>query len=242
MSNAVDTSARGAELERWDDVAVLRLSRPPVNAVDLAMVRRIDTLTQAVATGDARGLVVTGLPGYFCAGLDTRVIPTYGAVERRAILTTINRVITTLYGLPIPVVAAVTGHAIGAGAVLPLTADERIGATGDYRLGLTEAAAGIPFPAAPLTVCLAELTAAQARQLMLTSRLLTPDEAVTWGLLDAVVPAASLLEAAVERARSLAGQPAFAAVKGQLRRAALARLHQIVVNEDEPLIAHWVER
>lgn len=242
MSEAAAAPAPCARLDCRDDVAILTLARPPVNAVDLAMVRRIDALIHEIAASDARGLVLTGLPGYFCAGLDTRVVPHYGRDERRAILTTINRVIAALYGLPVPVIAAVSGHAIGAGAVLPLTADERIGAAGDYRLGLTEAAAGIPFPAAPLTVCRAELSARELRHLALTSRTMPPDEAVSWGLLDSVVPAERLVDTAVERARTLARQPGFAAVKRQLRRNTIRRLEDIVEREDEPLIAHWVER
>lgn len=242
MQSSSSEPSSSACLERRDDIALLSLTRSPVNAVDLDMVRRIDALVAEVAGDTGRGLVITGLPGHFCAGLDTRVIPSYGPAERRAILTTINRVIATLYALPVPVVVAVSGHAIGAGAVLPLTGDERIGAAGDYRLGLTEAAAGIPFPAAPLAVCRAELSAREARRLMLTSCTLSPDDAVAWGLLDEVVAADVLLDTAIERARALARQPAFAAVKRQLRRDTIQRLEDIVEREDEPLIAHWVER
>lgn len=241
QSRTVD--ARSADPgQRRGGVTVIRLAREPVNAVDLELVRELEHHVDMAAGDSNLGLVITGIPQYFCSGIDTRLVPAYGEDARREMLNTINRVIGKLYAFRRPVVAAVCGHAIGAGAVLPLTADERIGADGPYRIGLTEAAAGIPFPAGPLVVVRSELTAAQTRGLALTSRTVDPVTAVSWGLLDRVIAADELLTEAVERVVELAAQPGFAAVKAQLRGAVNDQLSAIVEAEDDPLLKRWVIR
>src|SRR5262249_61428695 len=93
-------------------------------------------------------LVITGAGACFCAGLDLKRVPLYGPEEQRAMVTAINQMVTALYACPLPVVAAVNGHAIAGGLILTLACDYRIRTTATCQLGITEARAGIPFPAA----------------------------------------------------------------------------------------------
>lgn len=231
---AVKTEARG-------EVRVLALARPPVNAVDLELVRALSAAVQAAA-GDpgCRALVVTGAPGVFCAGIDTKRIPAYDAAQRAEMLRGVNRTVLALYSLEKPMVAAISGHALGAGLVLALTADVRIAARGAFRLGLTEGAAGIPFPACPMALVRAELAPETARRLVLTSATAAPDAPLLAGVVDRVVEPEGLLEAALAEARSLSAQPSFAAVKRQLRSETTARMRRIVEEDDEPLLKGWV--
>jgi enoyl-CoA hydratase len=141
-----------------------------------------------------------------------------------------------LYGLPFPAIAAVGGHALGGGLVLALACDARLAAAApDAKLGLTEARAGVPFPAGPLEVIRAELSPPLLRRLTLTSATLSPAEFHALGVLDGVVPAEHLETVAVDAAKDLAAQPAFETVKQQLRGPTLARLAQLAASGDDPL-------
>jgi len=229
------------ETEDRGGVRVLRLCRPPVNALDLELAQAADRAV-AGAGADARctGVVLTGLPGVFSAGIDTREVPAYDAEKRAAMLRTINRTVLALYGLRKPVVAAISGHALGGAFVLMLACDVRLVARGPFKLGLTEAEAGIPFPAGPLAVVRAELAPAQLRTLALGSLTAGPESEAFAGIIDRVVEPSDLLEAAFGEVRRLSALPAFGRVKQQLRAATLERLAQIVERDEEPLLTRWL--
>jgi enoyl-CoA hydratase len=229
------------EAEDRDGIRILRLSRPPVNALDLELAGATHQAVEAAGLdAGCTGIVLTGLPGVFSAGIDTRRVPAYGAEQRAAMLRTINRTMLALYGFPKPAVAAVSGHALGGAFVLMLACDTRLAARGDFRLGLTEAEAGIPYPAGPLAVVGAELTPVQRRTLALGSLTAAPESALFQGIIDRVVEPAALVEAACAEAKRLRSLPAFARVKQQLRAATLEKLSRIVERDEEPLLAGWV--
>ena len=225
--------------EDRDGVRVLSLARPPVNALDFGLVRALGAAFESAGDSPCTALVVTGMPGVFSAGIDTKRLAAYDARERAEMLRGVNRTLWTLYAQVKPVVAAISGHALGAGLVLALACDARIAASGAFRLGLTEAAAGVPFPAGPLAVVRAELAPESLRLLALSSAALPPDAPQLAGVVDRVVPAEAVVDEAVAHARQLAAQPAFAAVKRQLRADTVARLRQIVERDEEPLLARW---
>jgi len=229
------------EAEDRGGIRVLRLCRPPVNALDLGLAQAAQrAIAEAGADARCTGVVLTGLPGVFSAGIDTREVPAYDAEKRAAMLRTINRTVLALYGLPKPVVAAISGHTLGGAFVLMLACDVRLVARGPFKLGLTEAEAGIPFPAGPLAVVRAELAPAQLRTLALGSLSAGPESEAFAGIIDRVVEPSALLEAAIGEARRLSALPAYARVKQQLRAATLERLAQIVERDEEPLLTHWV--
>ena len=229
------------ETEDRAGVRVLRLCRPPVNVLDLELARVAHrAVSEAAADARCTGLVLTGLPGVFSAGIDTREVPAYDAEKRAAMLRTVNRTVLALYGLPKPVVAAVSGHALGGAFVLMLACDVRLVARGPFKLGLTEAEAGIPFPAGPLAVVRAELAPDQLRVLALGSLTAGPESEAFAGVIDRVVEPSALLEAAFGEVRRLSALPAFGRVKQQLRAATIERLARIVERDEEPLLTRWV--
>lgn len=228
--------------EDRDGVRVIALDRPPVNALELELARGLGrALAETRDDPGCRALVLTGAPGVFSAGIDTKVVPAYDAETRSVMLRAVNETITQLYCLTRPVVAAISGHALGGALVLALACDARLAARGEFRLGLTEAAAGIPFPAAPLAVVRAELSPENARALALHSPVLGPEELLRRGVIDRVVEPAALVDEAVREARQLAALPAYARVKSQLRAATCERLRGIVERDEEPLHGGWVE-
>lgn len=223
-----------------DGVRVLRLARPPVNAIDLALLGDLEAVLADAQAAGAGPLVLTGSPTCYSAGVDTKAVAAYGPVERRAMVLGIDRLLARLYAFPAPTVAAVAGHALGGGLVLALACDVRLVASAPGKIGLTEVTAGIPFPACAMAVVQAELAPPAVRVLCLSGRTIEPAEGVTLGLFDRVEAPAQLLPRAIEMARGLAASAAYARVKEQVRGATSARLTRIVAEEDDPLLDHWL--
>ena len=231
------------EVERDGAVAVFRLNRPPANAIDLVFARELEAAFCALLdAGEARAIVFTGTGTCFSAGLDLKVVPTYGADEQRAMVTTINRMIARVYACPIPVVAAVNGHAIAGGLILALACDYRVGTSAACRLGVTEARAGIPFPAAAMAVLRAEVAPNVARVMTLRARNVGPEAALAGGVLDELAPPERVLPVAMDVARDLAGIPggAYACIKRQLRAATIAFIEETVARGSDPLLESWL--
>jgi enoyl-CoA hydratase len=218
-----------------DEVALLRLARPPVNALDLELVVAIDRCVTAAVDSSAAAIVLTGGGSCFSAGIDTKLAPTYDARQRAESIHAINAMVATICAAPLPVVAAVNGHALGGGLVIALACDLRLAARGEYQLALNEVAAGVPFPAGPLGVVRAELDPPVLRDLCLTGRRVLPDEALALRVIDGLIEPRDLLIRARERAVELAAFPAYAVVKAQVRGPLIAELEGIVAVHDDPL-------
>jgi enoyl-CoA hydratase len=231
------------QLEMNAGIATLRLDRPPANALDLAYITALaDTFTELEDRSDLGALIVTGTGRFFSAGLDLKLVPTYNRDEQRGLANNLNRMVARLYGLPLPVVAAVNGHSIAGGVILALSCDYRIGAEGDYKIGLAEARVGVVFPVGPMAVVQSELTHPSARRSVLLARNLTPQEAIALGLLDELQPAEALLAQAIEVAKEMAALPrtSFGRIKRQMRAAALARINEAVSNQNDPVLDSWL--
>lgn len=221
-----------------DSTALITLERPPLNALDPAMLDALIEALEAIAAAPPRaGAVLTGAGRAFTAGVDTRVVAAADVALRRRMVLAINCLATTLYALDVPVVAAFNGHSIGAGIVMGLAADRRIAARTDARFGLTEVTAGIPYPSAALEVVRAGLSEPHRSRLVLGGEALSVDAALATGLIDECVDHAELLPRALGVARTLASAAAFGAVKRQLRAPLRARLAAIVASGTDPLLA-----
>src|SRR5437870_6708061 len=132
--------------ERQGPLAVLTLDRPPANALNRDFFAEVGTVLPALAAPDVRAVVVTGSGRFFSAGLDLFEILTYRGTEASEFMARFDDGFTGLFALEKPMVAAVNGHAIAGGAVLAATADFRLAAEGESRIGLTELQVGGPVP------------------------------------------------------------------------------------------------
>jgi enoyl-CoA hydratase len=243
LNSEKEAIVRSIQIEKVGQIAVLRIDRPPANAIDLALAKEFETALSAFDdSGDVRALIITGAGNCFSAGLDLKVVPTYGRDQQQAMIMQVNRVFGTLYGLGIPTVAAVNGHAIAGGLVLTLACDYRIGAEGGYKVGLAEVRVGVPFPTAAITVVRSELSKPVARMMTLTGRNSTPPEALAQGIFDELQPPDHLWPRAVEVARELAALPrtGYARIKRQLRSSALSRIDDAIRNRKEPMLESWL--
>ena len=229
------SEVRRAEVDTG--VVVLTLDRPPVNALETGFVRELTSAVEE-ASGQAAGIVLTGAGRAFSAGVDTKAAATLDAGGQRAGVEAINSLVTTLFGLPVPVVAAVNGHALGGGLIVPLACDVLVVTRAESKLGLTEVVAGVPFPAAPLEVCRQRLSASVYNDLCLTGRVFGPEEALSLRIADELAEPDDLVPRAIEIAARLAGYPSYARVKDQVRAAARAAIDEAV--ERDPLLTGWL--
>ena len=226
------------QIEERGEVALVKIDRPPANALDLELVDEGRLALEELAAAEPGAVVLTGREGFFSAGVDLKLAPTLDAAGQRAMVEGINRLFAGWYSFPRPVVAAVNGHAIAGGLILALCADHRVGG-GAGKLGLTELRVGVGYPLAAMTVVRAELTAPAARQLVLRAELVLPEEALHLGALDEVVPEGEVLARALQVAAELAALPgvAYGPIKHQLRAEAIAALGAI---DQDPLLDAWI--
>jgi enoyl-CoA hydratase len=231
----------GVEIQ--DRIALVRMAKPPVNAIDLEFGEALHGALKAVSEApDVRALVLTGQASVFCAGLDLKQIPDFDRAQQRAMVELLNRLFGGLYGCPMPTVAAVNGHAIAGGMVLALACDYRICAEGDVSLGLTEVRVGVPFPVAAIEVARGALSPAAARTLVQFGETVGPARALELAAMDELVPAGDLMARAVGVASNLTHIPAatYQAVKHQLRRPGLSAIAGAIDQGADPTLDAWL--
>lgn len=193
-----------------EGIAVVRLDRPPLNALSTAVQ---DQLTAAAAEvsgdGAVRAVVITGGPRVFAAGADITEFADNTYLEHLASADRVSRVCSAIAAIPRPVVAAVNGYAIGGGCELGLAADLRVCGQSS-RWGLPEIRLGL-LPGAGGTQRLPRLIGpARAKRMIYSGRPVDAAEAYRIGLVDEVVPDAAVLAAAVSLAREFTAWPPMA--------------------------------
>ncbi|AZQ73652.1 MULTISPECIES: enoyl-CoA hydratase/isomerase family protein [Streptomyces] len=197
-------------LEVAEGVGTVRLDRPPMNALDIATQDRLRELADEVTRrDDVRAVVLWGGEKVFAAGADIKEMQHIDHAAMVARSRGLQDSFTAVARVPKPVVAAVTGYALGGGCELALCADFRIAAD-NAKLGQPEILLGL-IPGAGGTQRLARLVGpSKAKDLIFTGRQVKADEALAIGLVDRVVPAAEVYEQAHAWAARLAAGPAMA--------------------------------
>ncbi|MET7480823.1 enoyl-CoA hydratase-related protein [Streptomyces sp. NPDC005648] len=197
-------------LEVSEGVGTIRLDRPPMNALDVATQDRLKELAEeATRRADVRAVIVYGGEKVFAAGADIKEMQNMDHTAMVLRSRALQESFTAVARIPKPVVAAITGYALGGGCELALCADFRIAAE-NAKLGQPEILLGL-IPGAGGTQRLARLIGpSKAKDLIFTGRMVKADEALTLGLVDRVVPAEEVYSAAHEWAARLAQGPAIA--------------------------------
>src|SRR3954469_15071466 len=225
-------------VEKHDDVAVVRLEHGKVNALDLELLRAISETMRSVAAADA--VVLTGAGNAFSAGVDLRRIADGGVAYAEEFLPALSEAFLAIFDCPRPVVAAVNGHALAGGCVIAAASDLRLMSGGT--IGLTELLVGVQFPTVPLEISRYAFGAVAGR-LALTAETFGVDEALRLGLVDEIVAPDELLPVALSRAAALGRLSArvYAATKEQLHRQARQRIEERRAVDDQAATAVWTD-
>ena len=197
-------------LEVTDGVGTIRLDRPKMNALNVAMQEEIRAAaTEASERDDVRAVVLYGGERVFAAGADIKEMADMSYVDMVRRSGALQSSFTAVARIPKPVVAAVTGYALGGGCELALCADVRIAAE-DAALGQPEILLGV-IPGAGGTQRLTRLVGpSRAKDIIFTGRFVKADEALTIGLVDKVVPAAEVYDEARGLGAQLRNAAAYA--------------------------------
>ncbi len=180
-----------------DGVGTIRLDRPKMNALNVQVQEEIRAAAvEAAADDDVRAVVIYGGERVFAAGADIKEMAdmSYADMVKRS--GPLQASLSAVAAIPKPTVAAITGYALGGGCELALCADYRIAAD-DAKLGQPEILLGI-IPGAGGTQRLSRLIGpSKAKDLIYTGRFVDAAESLQLGLVDKVVPAAEVYDAAV---------------------------------------------
>ena len=215
--------------EDRDGTIIVTLTNGERNTLHPALLEEGIAALQALAENPPKnGVVLTGAGEHFTCGMDTKIAAALDKAGQVQAAAAIDGFAAALHRLPCAVVVALNGNAIGAGGIMALAADWIVAAQGDYKIGLPEAKAGLPFPPVPQAILDHWLDPVWRRRLALSSQLLTPVEALSAGLADELCLPGELLDHAVARTRELTAQPGFKACKRQLRAKANAEIDAIL--------------
>jgi enoyl-CoA hydratase len=198
-------SSAAVTTERRDAVLVVHLDDGKANALSFEMIAAIGAaLDEAEGDDEIRAMVLHGRPGRFSAGFDLGVM--FGD-DMTAIIDLVadgGALVQRLYGSPLPVVAASTGHALAAGALILLGCDVRIAGDVEAKVGLNEVAIKMVLPDWALTIATDRLSKRHFQRAIANARITTPRDAVDVGFVDEVVSDGAELERAVAVAAELA--------------------------------------
>jgi enoyl-CoA hydratase/carnithine racemase len=197
-------------LEVEDGVGTLRLERPKMNALNGQVQEEIRAAaTEAAERGDVRAVVVYGGERVFAAGADIKEMQGMSFSDMVARSGPLSSSISSVARIPKPVIAAITGYALGGGCELALACDFRVVAD-DAKIGQPEILLGI-IPGAGGTQRLSRLVgASRAKEIVFSGRHLDAAEALAIGLADKVVPAADVYATALDWAQQYVDGPSVA--------------------------------
>lgn len=226
-------------VEYTGSLKIVRLEHGKVNALDLELVRAL--AEEFGSLGSERGIVLTGTESIFSAGVDLQRLLTSDSNYTRTFLAELDALVQTIFELPVPVVAALTGHAIAGGCLIAAACDYRI--MGDGRIGVTEATVGLPVPPASLEA-LRFTVGARTAGLVLTGRTVKVVEALSLGLIDEITDPVAVLPRAIEMAHDFASPPGetFALHKSMLRAQARRNMIEAVADHGQATAEAWLDQ
>jgi enoyl-CoA hydratase len=199
-------------MERRDGgVLVCHIDDGKANALSSEIIAAVSAAVDEAESDDSiTSVVLHGREGKFSAGFDLNVMRGGDIAAMSALVSDGGELVRRLYGANVPVVAACTGHALAAGALVLLGCDVRVGADVDCKIGLNEVAIGMVLPDWAFTIAGARLSNRHLQRSVATARVTGAQTAVDVGYLDEVVTADAVLDTAVNRAAEFAALDARA--------------------------------
>jgi len=183
-----------------DGIARITMDDGKANAMDWGYFEEMGQSMDQAENDKAKLLVITGRPGFFSGGLDLNLLPTLSAREMKDFATIFARTMLRVFSFPVPTIAASTGHAIAAGAMLTFACDRRFAIDGPYRIQMNETLIGIPLPTWMFLIARSAVPSRWRTEALLHARAYSPAEALERGIVNAVAQDADSLAARVEAA------------------------------------------
>lgn len=214
-----------ATVEFHDDIALIRMDDGKANAFNFAMIDAVNAALDSAET-KAKAIVLSGRAGRFSGGFDLVAFASLGMDGVYKLLDAGAELVHRLYGHPLPIVGACTGHAIAMGTFVLHACDTRVGAAGDYKIGANEAVTGMTLPVFAVALSRDRLSPRHVTRALLQGHIYDPVGALEAGYLDQIAAPDAVEASAIGIAKQLAQLPggAYAANKAALRKATLERI------------------
>ncbi len=214
-----------ATVEIQNDIALIRMDDGKANAINFEMIAALNTALDTAEDG-AKAIVLSGRDGRFSGGFDLNAFASLGADGVYKLLDAGAELLLRLYGGPLPVVAACTGHAIAMGVFILNACDTRVGASGEYKIGANEAITGMNLPIFAMELARDRLSPQHLTRAMVQGFIYHPEGAVEAGYLDMLADADKVEAKALAVAGQLAQLPgkAYAWNKKSIRKGTLERI------------------
>ncbi|MCD8435742.1 crotonase/enoyl-CoA hydratase family protein [Tenacibaculum dicentrarchi] len=216
-----------------ENYVIITLNNGKVNAISHEV---IDSLNQLLDKAEAKKKVVilTGQPGVFSAGYDLKSMTT-SPESALKLVTKGSKLSHRMLSFPTPIITACTGHAIAKGAFLLLSADYRLGAEGNFKIGFNEVLIGMTMHNAGVQIAKGRLTPNYVNRSVNNAEMYSPKDAVTAGFLDKIVPENQVLPTAIKIAEMFAklNLKAHHQTKLKVRKTALRSLKKAIKKDTE---------
>lgn len=223
-------------------IATLILNRPKVNAINGEMVNQLQShLDELITEKRIKGIILTGIPGFFSAGLDVLELFPLNREEILKFWTRFNRLLITLFTYPKLIFSAISGHSPAGGTVLAIMTDYRVMASGKFKIGLNEVAVGLTLPGAIGEVFQYLLGNRQAEMYALTGSLVSPEKALDMGLVDEVCVAEDVLDTTKNRLEEWLELPSIqqGLTKQKLRKSIADRMEVDFEKDTNDIVEIW---
>lgn len=230
-------------IDHGDGIAELRLDRPPVNALNPALVAELDGAIEKATEDGARALVISGREGLFSAGLDVPELLMLDEQGMRAFWEALFGLLERIARSPVPIVTALTGHSPAGGTVIALFADYRVQAEGDFRLGLNEVQVGLVVPPVIHRALLRLIGPYPAERHLVAGEMIPAADALELGMVDELAPPADVVERSVTWCRGLLKLPQHSMTA--TRKLCRAELGELFDNREaldiDAFVAAWFD-
>jgi enoyl-CoA hydratase/carnithine racemase len=223
-----------------DGIATVALNRPKVNAINEQVVSELrDVFRELALDKQVRAVILTGRGSFFSFGFDIPGFMDYPREEFHRFILSFSDLVQRIFVFPKPVIAALNGHAVAGGCVLAIACDRRIMVTGKAKIALNELTLGASVFTSIAEILKYTVGPRTAQLLLYTGKMNSAEEALAIGLVDKVVTAEDVNDAALGAANELAGWDVFAfgSVKRLLRREALDRIE----NHEKGSVSDFVD-
>ncbi|MFK8102685.1 MAG: enoyl-CoA hydratase/isomerase family protein [Saprospiraceae bacterium] len=226
-----------------EEYAIVQMNRPKANAINQLMVQEIrETFARLEKDDTVRGVIITGIPNFFSAGLDLIELYQYDEAQIRAFFIAFGSMHIELVQFTKPLIAAITGYSPAGGTVIAVACDYRIMAAGDnYTIGLNEVAVNIQISRNLIDAYSFWLGESLAYQYILEGKLLDGEEALAAGLVQELRPLDKVLTRAEYKMQELlsANQDILCNTKKKLRKNWLANIGNDSEEDLEQAIKVW---
>jgi enoyl-CoA hydratase/carnithine racemase len=223
------------------EILELRLARPPVNALNHALVQELHAALTGAPQQDKKALVLSGSEGMYSGGLDVPELLSYDRVTMSRFWRDFFELLRAIATSPIPVAAAITGHSPAGGAVLAIFCDYRVAAEGRFKIGLNEVQVGLPVPRVILAALVRLVGQRHAERLATRGLLISPEEALATGMVDQLAAPGEVVSTALGWCRETLALPpaAMGITRRSLRADFTALFDELSDSTREEMTGVW---